>query len=117
MVKNALIPSWALQVAGLTKEEVITWVAGKRSQEWFPPVFMLTEKEIVWIDRGLFSKTQHRVPRTSVRSVSYKQGLLTDNLIINVAGGDFGDTGIALSKDHRERAQLFMAALRQQLTS
>lgn len=109
------IPQWALNIAGVEESHVLTWVAGKRSREFFPPVFMLTEKEIIWADKGLFKRAQHRIPRSAVRSVSYEQGLLADKLYINVAGGDLADSGIKLSKDHRERGTRFLEILRLQL--
>jgi hypothetical protein len=111
------IPGWALETAHIKASDVLAWVAGKTSAEWFPPVFMLTEKEILKVDKGFLSKTQHRIPRSSIRSVSYKQGMMTDVLFVNVAGGDIPDSGIRLSKNHRERAHLMLELLRQQLTA
>lgn len=111
------IPTWALKTAQVQASDVLAWVAGKRSREFFPAVFMLTEKEILKIDRGFMSKTQHHIPRSSVRSVSYQQGLMSDVLFVNVAGGDIPDSGIKLSKNHRERAHLMLELLRRQLTA
>ena len=111
------IPTWALKVAQVQASDVLAWVAGRTSAEWFPPVFMLTEKEILKVDRGFLSKTQHRIPRSSVRSISYQQGWRTDVFFVNVAGGDIPDSGIKLSKNHRERAHLMLGLLRQQLTA
>ena len=103
---------WALETARVSKDDVVAWVEGAKGNHWWAPVFLLTEKEIVWVERGFMTKRAHRVPRASVVSVSLSEGVVWDSIVLNVLGGDLPDTKLNISRGRRNETRQLVDELR-----
>ena len=102
------LPQWAIDPTGIEIEEVLAWVNGTYSTGRRGTVILLTKKEVIWVEKGLFTKDQHRVPRASVSSVSYRQGLFTATLSISLSSGDRPAEKVDFGRSERVRATLLV---------
>ena len=111
-------PKWAVEAAMIPHDSVIEWVEGSTQDQtvgWFPPILLVTQNEVIHVTRSLIRKQSHRIPRNSLRSIDYHQGIIWDTLTLNVAGGDRPNTVISIFRKHRRIVHRILQELRLEL--
>jgi len=104
-------PHWAVEKAGLSPKEIIVWVKGSRLRNRNPPVFMLTEHELLWARSGWFSPQLYRVPRCKVTFISYDKGTTVDDLVVTISDHYIGQMDIQIGSGGRANAAVLIALL------
>lgn len=108
-------PKWAVEAAMIPYDSVVEWVEGSAVNQtvgWWPPILLVTNNEVIHLTRSLIRKQSYRIPRKSLRSVDYHQGIIWDTLTLNVAGGDLSNTVIPINRKHRRVVHRILQELR-----
>ena len=113
-------PKWAVEAAMIPHDSVIEWVEGSTQDQivgCFPPILLVTQNEVIYATRSLIRNQSHRIPRNSLRSFDYHQGIMWDTLTLNVAGGDWPNTVISIFRKHSRIVHQILQELRLELST
>jgi len=96
---------WATNAASVSPEKVKSWIEGAKGNKWWAPVFLVTDTDVFWVQRGFLTRKVHRIPRGNIASVSFEQGVMWDSINLNVTGGDLPDTSLRVNRMRRSESQ------------